>query len=70
MWNLFKKAATARQAGGDSGRLREAAQPAAAGVTVCCGEAMEQRLARARDRYGQVLSVSVWHCPKCGRTRL
>ena len=33
----------------------------------CCGHPMEPRLARAHDRLGQTLFVTVWQCPVCGR---
>ena len=39
-----------------------------AGTTrVCCGRAIEPRLAQARDSSGSRLFVTVWHCPQCGR---
>jgi len=34
---------------------------------VCCGQAMEPRLARARDRMGQIVYMTVWHCSCCSR---
>jgi len=33
----------------------------------CCGQPMEPRLARMRDREGQVSFVAVWRCLECGR---
>ncbi len=33
----------------------------------CCGQAMEPRLTRMRDREGEVSFVAVWRCPRCGR---
>ncbi len=33
----------------------------------CCGQAMEPRLARMRDRDGEISFVAVWRCPRCGR---
>lgn len=39
-----------------------------AGVAlVCCGEAVEPRLAEIQDRFLQTLFTAMWHCPYCGR---
>ncbi len=42
-------------------------QPEADSATTCCGQPMEVRLARAHDRWGQTVFVTVWHCVGCGR---
>jgi hypothetical protein len=70
MWDRIKKAVTARQPLPDLARTQVAGQSAPSETTICCGEPMGQRLGRARDRLGQLVFVAVWHCPKCGRTRL
>ena len=36
----------------------------------CCGRPTVPRLARAHDRLGQTLFVTVWQCPVCGRVSL
>ncbi len=37
------------------------------GAPVCCGQPMEVRLARAHDRWGQTVFVTVWQCTICAR---
>lgn len=37
---------------------------------ICCGKPMEDRLAQARDRLGQLLFVAIWRCPTCKRVIL
>ena len=70
MWDWIKKTRFVQPAGVNPERVWEATPLAPAGAASCCGAPMEQRLARARDRYGQVLFVTVRHCLRCGRTRL
>jgi len=36
-------------------------------IRVCCGRAIEPRLAEIRDHSGPTVFVSVWRCPYCGR---
>jgi hypothetical protein len=36
-------------------------------IRVCCGQAIEPRLAEIRDHSGATLFVSVWRCPYCDR---
>ncbi len=36
-------------------------------LRVCCGHAIEPRLAEIRDHSGPTIFVSVWRCPYCGR---
>jgi hypothetical protein len=33
----------------------------------CCGKPLEPRLARMRDRRGEMIFVAVWCCRRCGR---
>jgi hypothetical protein len=34
---------------------------------ICCGQPLELRLARIRDRQGDMIFVAVCRCPRCGR---
>jgi hypothetical protein len=70
MWDIFKKAVAAQQVEASHGRAREAAQPVAVEAMTCCAGPMDQRLARARDRLGQLVFVGVWRCARCARVRL
>ena len=35
---------------------------------VCCGQAMQPRLAQAHDHSGNSLFVVLWRCPQCGKS--
>jgi len=37
---------------------------------VCCDSAMEPRMAKARNKSGQSLFVTVWCCLQCGKTAI
>lgn len=53
-----------------SGTAKEVSQPGAGckpgSPPICCGKPMEPRLARARDRSGEMLFVAVQQCSVCG----
>ncbi len=68
MWGWTKRCA-AHLARAYPEQVREAAPPAPTVAESCCNSSMEERLARVRDRHGQVLFVTVMHCPRCGRLR-
>jgi hypothetical protein len=68
MLHIPRKTTSMQPVRAESGRVRVAAQPDPAGA-VRCGEPMEPRLVRARDRFGQLVFATVWRCEKCGHIR-
>jgi hypothetical protein len=68
MWGKREKPSIDTRGGPALAPVGENAHPDPHAQAVCCGVAMEPRLARARDRLGQLVFVAVWRCTRCGRT--